>query len=101
MTKVLGIKQGTRLEVEVQGNELGLTPFSHEERKQIKREKRSSLRTKKRIDYYLSLPYKYALYPAEEGGYIAEMPDLSGCITQANTENEALAMIEDAKRGMD
>ena len=55
--------------------------------------------TNKRINYYLALPYKYTLYPAEEGGYVIEIPDLPGCITQAETADEVLAMIEDAKRG--
>lgn len=55
--------------------------------------------TNKGIDYYLSLQYKYTLYPAEEGGYVIEIPDPPGCITQTETANEALAMIEDAKRG--
>jgi len=55
--------------------------------------------TNKGLDYYLALPYKYALYPAEEGGYVIEIPDLPGCITQAESADEALAMIEDAKKG--
>jgi len=32
-----------------------------------------------------------------EGGYAVAIPELPGCITQADTANEALAMIEDAK----
>lgn len=53
----------------------------------------------KNLDYYLKVPYKFTLYPAEEGGYVIEIPDLPGCITQAETADEALAMIEDAKKG--
>ena len=53
----------------------------------------------KNIDYYLGLPYKYTIFPAEEGGYVIEIPDLPGCITQAETAEEALFMIEDAKKG--
>jgi len=55
--------------------------------------------TNKKLDYYLGLPYKYTIYPAEEGGYVIEIPDLPGCISQGETAEEALVMIEDAKRG--
>lgn len=54
--------------------------------------------TNKNLDYYLELPYKYTITPAEEGGYVIEMPELPGCISQGETAEEALAMIEDAKR---
>ncbi|MCW5933523.1 MAG: type II toxin-antitoxin system HicB family antitoxin [Fimbriimonadia bacterium] len=39
------------------------------------------------------------LEPAEEGGYIASAPALSGCVTQGETREEALEMIRDAIRG--
>lgn len=55
--------------------------------------------TSKNLNYYLGLPYKYTLYPAEEGGYVIEIPDLPGCISQSETAEEVLVMIEDAKRG--
>jgi len=55
--------------------------------------------TNKNLDYYLELAYKYTIYPAEEGGYVIEIPDLPGCISQGETAEEALVMIEDAKRG--
>lgn len=51
----------------------------------------------KTFKYYMSLPYKIVLYPAKEGGYTAEIPELPGCLTQANNEQDALKMIEDAK----
>ena len=53
---------------------------------------------KKTLDYYMGLPYNYSLYHSEEGGYVIEIPDLPGCITQGETAEEALNMIEDAKR---
>ena len=53
----------------------------------------------KNLDYYLGLPYKYSIYPAQEGGYVIEIPDLPGCISQGETVEEAVSMIEDAKRG--
>ena len=44
---------------------------------------------------------RYLVYiePAEEGGYIVSCPGLPGCVTQGETEEEALAMIKDAIQG--
>ncbi len=39
------------------------------------------------------------LEPAEEGGYIVSAPALPGCVTQGDTQEEALAMVQDAIRG--
>lgn len=52
----------------------------------------------KDIEYYMALPYKVIIIPCEEGGYVAEIPDLRGCITQAETKEEIMEMIEDAKK---
>ncbi|NLX03406.1 MAG: type II toxin-antitoxin system HicB family antitoxin [Syntrophomonadaceae bacterium] len=52
----------------------------------------------KDFEYYLSLPYKIVLYPSPEGGYAIEIPELPGCLTQGQTIEEAMLMIEDAKR---
>ena len=57
---------------------------------------------KKTIEYYMSLPYSIVLTPLSEadgGGWLAEIPLLQGCITDGDTQLEALEMIEDAKRG--
>ncbi len=35
------------------------------------------------------------LEPAEEGGYIVSAPALPGCVTQGDTKEEALEMIQD------
>jgi len=51
----------------------------------------------KNFEYYMSLPYKIVFYPASEGGYVAEIPDLPGCLTQGETMQDTLDMIEDAK----
>ncbi len=56
----------------------------------------------KTIEYYMSLPYSIVLTPlsAEDGGgWLAEIPLLRGCITDGDSQLEALQMIEDAKRG--
>ena len=55
----------------------------------------------KTLDYYLSLPYRIEIIPgdADEGGFSAFLPELPGCMTQAETWAELGEMIEDAKRG--
>ncbi len=54
---------------------------------------------KKNLEYYFRLPYKVVLYPAEEGGYAIEIPELPGCVSQGQTLEEAYEMVQDAKRG--
>jgi antitoxin HicB len=55
--------------------------------------------TEKTVDYYMSLPYPVRIYPEPDGsGYTAEIPDLPGCLTCADTLPELWEMIEDAKR---
>lgn len=49
-------------------------------------------------DYYMRVPYKEVIEPADEGGYVAYLPDLPGCITQGETKEEAISMLDDAKR---
>jgi antitoxin HicB len=65
----------------------------------MKRKRRAASTQEKGLSYYLSLPYPITLYPAEEGGYVAEVRDLPGCLTQGETATEVLELIEDAKRG--
>ncbi|MBR4382070.1 MAG: type II toxin-antitoxin system HicB family antitoxin, partial [Selenomonadaceae bacterium] len=50
------------------------------------------------LEYYMSLPYEEHVIPSPEGGFVATVPDLPGCITQADTRLEVVEMIEDAKR---
>ena len=53
---------------------------------------------KKTIDYYLSLPYRLEIIPDfEEGGYGARFPELPGCITCAETIEDAVTNAMDAK----
>ena len=51
----------------------------------------------KNLDYYAALPYDIVVTSSPEGGYVATIPDLPGCITQGDTRLEVLEMIEDAK----
>ncbi len=52
---------------------------------------------KKDLKYYAALPYEISVIPSAEGGYVATIPDLPGCITQGDTRLDVLEMIEDAK----
>ena len=51
----------------------------------------------KDLKYYAALPYDIVITSSPEGGYVATIPDLPGCITQGDTREEVLEMIEDAK----
>jgi antitoxin HicB len=56
----------------------------------------------KTIEDYLALPYAILLTPLSHedgGGWLAEIPSLPGCMSDGETQAEALLMIEDAKRG--
>ena len=52
----------------------------------------------KTLEYYLNTRYPFIVYPAEEGGYVAEVEELPGCITQAETLEELSERIENARR---
>jgi antitoxin HicB len=56
-----------------------------------------SKQTNKSLEYYLSLPYTIELTPDEDGYWFAEIPLLSGCVTQGANRAEALEMIDEAK----
>jgi len=52
----------------------------------------------KSLEYYMSLNYKIEIIEdKEEGGYVLLCPELNGCITCADTIEEGLKMLEDAK----
>jgi antitoxin HicB len=57
-----------------------------------------SNQTNKSLDYYLSLPYTIELTPDEDGYWFAKIPLLRGCMTNGTSREEALEMIDDAKR---
>lgn len=53
----------------------------------------------KTIDYYMSLPYRMEIIPdVEEGGFTATYPDLPGCITCAESLEELVDNMSDAKK---
>ncbi|MDR2569484.1 MAG: type II toxin-antitoxin system HicB family antitoxin [Oscillospiraceae bacterium] len=53
----------------------------------------------KSLEYYMSLNYKIEIIKNEEGdGYTLYCPELRGCITSANSIENGVLMIEDAKK---
>src|ERR1700722_9763627 len=46
----------------------------------------------------LAREYPVTLHPDPGGGYVAEVRDLPGCVSQGDTKEEALSMIDDARR---
>lgn len=53
----------------------------------------------KDISYYMNLPYTRELIPEPEGGWFVRIKELPGCMSQGETPEEAMQMIEDAMRG--
>ena len=51
----------------------------------------------KPLEYYLKLRYPITLYPEAEGGYVAKIADLPGCLTQGETLEETIANINEAR----
>lgn len=45
------------------------------------------------------LKYTVVFEPSEEGGYVASVPALPGCMSQGGTFEEAVRMIKDAISG--
>jgi antitoxin HicB len=45
---------------------------------------------------YLNLPYTRELVPAGEGGWLARIKELPGCISRGDTPEAALALLQDA-----
>jgi predicted RNase H-like HicB family nuclease len=50
------------------------------------------------LEGYFELQYPFNVVADPEGGYFVEVPDLPGCMTQADTLDEVIPMIEDARR---
>ena len=42
------------------------------------------------------LEYTVIFEPAQEGGYVASVPVLPGCVTQGDTFEESVVMVKDA-----
>lgn len=57
----------------------------------------------KTLEHYLSLPYHIVLTHDEDeegnSGYVAEVQEMPGCISQGDTADEAVASVRDAMVG--
>jgi len=54
---------------------------------------------RKDLDFYLNLHYPVTVHPDPDGGFVAEIEELPGCMTQGETLGEVFEAIEDARRG--
>lgn len=52
---------------------------------------------KKDLEYYLNLKYTTRIKKNSDGTYFAEIEELPGCMTEADTKEAVLEMLEDAK----
>lgn len=52
----------------------------------------------KTLEYYLSRPYTIELTPDVDGYWFAKIPLLKGCMTNGESREDALIMIDDAKK---
>lgn len=52
----------------------------------------------KPLEYYLALEYPVTLIPEPEGGYTVMLADLPGCVTVGENVEEAMAMIDEARK---
>ena len=48
------------------------------------------------LNYYLTLNYPITIYPDPDGGYVAQIKDLPGCLTQGETIEETIQNINKA-----
>lgn len=53
---------------------------------------------RKPLDYYLNLKYPITIHEDPEGGYVAEIEDLPGCLAQAETIDALYEEINIARR---
>jgi Response regulator containing a CheY-like receiver domain and an HTH DNA-binding domain len=53
----------------------------------------------KDLDFYLNLRYPVTIHADPDGGFVAEIEELPGCMTQSETLEEVFEAIEDARRG--
>ena len=55
--------------------------------------------TAKDLNYYLSLPYTIELIREDDTTWFARVVELPGCITEGDSPEDAVAMIQDAMAG--
>ncbi len=64
---------------------------------ELRRRGGKSTKNTRELEYYLNKHYPFVVYPADEGGYVAEIEELPGCITQGETLEEVSERIENAR----
>jgi len=57
------------------------------------------MNSKKDLSYYLSLPYTFELIREDDTTWFARVVELPGCITEGDSAEDAVAMIQDAMAG--
>ena len=57
----------------------------------------NDLQNKESLENYLTLKYPITLYSEDEGGYVAEIKDLPGCLTQGDSLEETINNINEAR----
>ena len=45
----------------------------------------------------INIKYPFVIYPANEGGYVAEVPALKGCLAQGETLDKTLVELEEVE----
>jgi antitoxin HicB len=58
----------------------------------------NNITERKPLNYYFKLKYPVTIEEAPEGGYFVQIESLPGCYSQGETIEEALKMIEDARK---
>ena len=53
---------------------------------------------RRELTFYLNLRYPVTIHTDPDGGYVAEIEELPGCMTQAETFDEAFRAIENARQ---
>ena len=52
---------------------------------------------KQPLEYYFNLQYSITIDPDIDGGYVAQIKDLPGCLTQGETLEETISNINEAR----
>ena len=59
--------------------------------------RRTNRESERKIEMKGELKYPIVIYPAEEGGYVAEVPALKGCLAQGDTLLECLEELKEVQ----
>ena len=52
----------------------------------------------KEVEKYMKFPYTFRIVPEEDGTFFIMVEELSGCMSEGHTVDEAMEMIKDAMR---